>query len=1200
MNGTEMLRGWGLFFVMLAVSCCGISRAAAPLAAELPGPPDLPGMTRVNDTVAQFDQVRALLTRALMRAQDVKLAYLYGRGWGLEMPEGAAEDLLIDGLWLFERIDGMDLSAKALISYGIAGAHPNLDAEVKLFQAFLPQAARDTIAYHDRTTRMLQDALAKVNAAAQAKTAFTIDALPVQPWSAQPAQQLIGDGFNLGFYAPVLDTPGHYRNFLQRHNYPVERLFAMMAEAGIDFFQPTDVNVFDWADVCARKGEYDWSAADRILALHKKYNLPFYLSLDAPYMMPPDWLIAELGSRALLSDAAGKTITSKMPARNYLMGIVDRRADLQYPNLFDDAVASAYGEYLQALLVHVKAQGVRLHIVNLPQTLPAYAGSEADRRLHDWLAAQQIDPQARWGLNMPAVQVSLTPDWLTQAETALTPGSPAAKRLRIDLMRFREDEHFRWIKQQVDIIRAVEPQVPISTSIVGPFEFNESMNGRNDGRLARELGLIPYEGSNRNSLDDARRGLSPVHASSVYCSTGCGLAYTQYQGSAFAHDAASIITGPYPIIRAFYHGEVLIYPDMRWEWSALYSWRRFHERAQGMGPEKANTRVAPQVAMLSSDSSNKFQSFIEDYLVWTYGPRKDKANYHVIESIGWGHLLDCLQMPHDVLTEEQVLAGALNNYKMLVAPACQALPANVSAALRAFVEAGGTLIATSAPGLYDERMERQGNGQLAEVFGADFTDFRGHSTVAESPMTTPVCDSGLYNVNPWQPNAAKAAIGSDSLRTLFCSFTPREGATVLEKFTDGQPAVVMNKFGAGQAVVIGYPMGRESFLSDTYHMHYGNNWPDNPDSSRFTQGLVRWIDRLLGTLQFTRQLKVLEEYAPRSSSMDVSWPSGFMPRAMQEYRDFTWQQTGGSSVELMLRTREGNPSSYLELYNRESTYGQQPGIVQVEASSKQLKLEVRDPQAKLVYDLSLGCPVPATFEAGKRVVFSTLIEPAMSRMFVISPDDTIRRYQGNRTQGGASDADLRLAVARVAGNSDAPLINIINANDIRAFLAERGGKGMVISCEQPEYLPAAQKLAAAIQAATRIEARITRNAPRIKANSPFFGLGGAGQNHELLEEPDILLGNRAGSHHIARYAVSMTYNTTMRLPFMPTRHFPGPGKNIVMLTRPYQRIWGPGRPEVNEKDLFKEQPAPSTLVIGASDAAGLATGVDAVIKLLRK
>jgi hypothetical protein len=308
-------------------------------------------------------------------------------------------------------------------------------------------------------------------------------------------------------------------------------------------------------------------------------------------------------------------------------------------------------------------------------------------------------------------------------------------------------------------------------------------------------------------------------------------------------------------------------------------------------------------------------------------------------------------------------------------------------------------------------------------------------------------------------------------------------------------------------------------------------------------------------------------------------------------------------VELIVRGREGNPQRYVEMYNRESAYGQEPGVVQFEASSKLVTFELRhDPanKTKHVYDINLGCPVPVQIDE-HRIVVKTLIEPAMMRMFAVSSDDTIRLYEGNRVEGGPTDADLLKAVASRPAPAIAMLpVVTIGAKDVAAFFAERGPQGIVISCEDSQLMSAAKTLAAAIEKAHGQPVRVTRNAPRIKANPPLFGLGGAGQNHDVLEEPDIILGGRHNSHAIARYGVTMTYNTTLQLPFMPSREFPGEGKAIVMLTRPYERLWGPGRPEVGETVLFKEKPARTVLIIGASDAAGAKAGVESVVKTLTR
>jgi len=1171
-----------------------------------PGPADPQGMAQVNALMTQFDHVRALHSRSLIRAQEVKTAYLYGRGWGLDMPESHAEDVLIEGLWIFDYLDSMDLSGQALISYGIASKHPNLAEEIATFRSYMGPAAATAAAYHDRVTKELATAVEKIKAAAMERGAYEVKALAGKPKSDLPAQKFAGDGFNLGF-SVILLPRDHYKNYLDRHSYSPQRVLEMTAEAGVSIVHSMDHNVWDWADVEKEPGKFDWTNVDAALAMLKQANMTMHLEFTAPTIMPPDWVTEKFGDRAVLTGPDGKPVVNQLYNRSYLLGVVDRRKEQTFTNLFDAEIAALHAAYVKALIERIGQQGVRILTVQVGgsqghpgETLPEQGGPAAEARFRAWLTAQKIDPKKDWGVDAAVAAVSLSPEWQTKATEAASPDTPGGKRMVNDILRWREDEHFRYVKARVEAVRAVAPDMPICTSIVHPFEFNDSNNGRYDDRIVNELGVIPWEFSGRNHLDDARRSLSPVGATMASCSTGCGVAYTQYQGSAFAHDALLVLTHPWPMIRAFYHGEVLIYPDMRWEWSSLYTHRRFRERAQGMGPEMLYTSPTPQVAVLRSDTSGKYQAFTTDYMVWTYGPGPRPANYNHIEAIGWGHLLDCLHLAHDVVTEEMIRNGGLAKFQLLVAPAAQALPDDVASAIRKFVEDGGTLISTSALGLIDQKMEPRGGGQLADVIGADVAAFRGHSTVAESPMNWPRCDSGLYGLLPWTPNEAKARVNADSLRTLFCHFTPREGATVLEKFTDGEPAVVLNTFGKGKSVAIGYPMGRECFLSDVYHMHYGNNWMDCPESSRFTQGLVNWLVILLDRkLEFSRQTRVLEEFAPRSTSMDASWPTGFMPRSTQEYRDYVWQTGPGRSVELIVRGREGNPQTYLEVNNRESAYGQQPGVVYFEAASKQVKIEYRVADARHVYDINLGCPVPAQIDEN-RVIFSTMIEPAMMRMFAVSTDDTIRLYEGNRAEGGPTDAELRKAVAALPPAQPAEPVTVIGAKDIAAFFADRGPSGVVISCEDSQMMPAAKALASAIEKAYGKPVRVTRNAPRIKANPPLFGLGGAGQNHDILEQPDIILGGRHNSHTIARYGVTMTYNTTLQLPFMPGREFPGHGKAIVMLTRPYERMWGPGRPEIAEKDLFKERVVKPVLVIGASDETGVKAGVEAVVKTLVK
>ena len=1412
--------------------------------------------TDLNNTLEQFDDIRALAMRGMLRAQELKTASLYGRGFGLDVPERIPEDMLVEGLWLFDYLNMMDYQAMSLVSYAAAAEHPNLEQELDAFKAFMPVAARETIAYYDMTSNALAQAVTRVNAAAVKQAPFNLQTIPPRPWTNDPTQAIAGDGFVLGWSWDML--PGESSKvgrYFKQHGYSPERVFKLATKAGINFIRPMDRGLFDWSAVEKEEGKYDWSRIDKLLALYKKYNMAIWLPVQSHGTGPPAWLSQRLGNSAVLLDGNGR------PFKNKPM------------NLFNPEVNRRFAAYLGAAVARVKQSGVKIVAVELGSlnphaVLPSYAGPEAQGRWQGWLEKNKIDPRKRWNkdidpreailpeqvgasaatdpetehfeMKMPPAPGKVTVDgktddwdltggmficnspekqrdtlgcwlhlmydknnlyinarWLDEtplnhtnsledgkgwegdclqvrmisafgspqervahltcwqgrngkdvvdvsygrdfkagaiadaqaaggnqefrvrpdgkgysqeislpwklittdgnppkandalrltAQLSLTgsrgervgfkdvfaPGvdldrfytfrevklwgtavvspkgdlTPQPVRLRdgrrfpvtmdgglpkvdwsrlveskaqmlTDLASWREDEFIEYFRAQVAAVRKVAPEVPICTQSCDSHERNQSLDGRPDERLIRELGLTSYAYANGVSTwDDLRRSYSSAHWSATSTHTGSGNAFSQYAFSSVIHGTLTVMSGPTPIARAFYWGDCFMYPDFRWRWSSLGGWRRFHERAQGMGPEMLSTRPTPQVALMWSDTSNKYQGCVTDYVGGSYGFSKQGANYNKIGCLGWGRILNSVCLAHDFVTEEQVRRGKLKQYPMLIMPAVQALPADVAQKIREYVRDGGIVIATSAPALYDGNMQQKGAGQLADVFGADFNGFIGKTVIAESPMGTPNQNEALYEY--WNgPNKAKAEAEADSSRTVYCTFRPRKGAIVAEKFSAGrEPAVIINSFGKGKAVVIGYPFGREAFLSDTYHMHYGHNWADWPYGSIFQQGLCRWLELLLPKIGLEREAVVSEEIVPRAVGQDAGWPVHQWTRKGGGYRDYVWKtglapgttaspdhgNAAPRSVELAFRRREGNPNTYLSIFNREGAYGHDPGVVHFEATSKNIKIELPRRDIRRIYDLSLGCAVPfndkeTTQGAGKPVTtFRTMIEPAMARMLVIATqDDTIRIYSGNR-QHGRNDEEIRETVGKLATAGDPPEHIVFAPADITGFFAQRAPGGMTISAESPSYLPPARRLAAAIEKAYGGKVRITRNSPRIRGSHKGLGVWRA-EDHELVEAPDILLGSHNESHYICLQRMAPgREGHSAPLPIICSNTFPGPGRSAVTLLRPYKKRRANGK-EIQQGRIFGEDPAPTSLVIGASDVNGLEAGVDNVIKL---
>lgn len=85
----------------------------------------------------------------------------------------------------------------------------------------------------------------------------------------------------------------------------------------------------------------------------------------------------------------------------------------------------------------------------------------------------------------------------------------------------------------------------------------------------------------------------------------------------------------------------------------------------------------------------------------------------------WQNVIQDLGLQFNYVTDRMLADGEFDasQYKVLILPQTLCLDARAAAAVRKFVEGGGTVIADVRPGLYDQRGHQQGNGQLDDLFG---------------------------------------------------------------------------------------------------------------------------------------------------------------------------------------------------------------------------------------------------------------------------------------------------------------------------------------------------------------------------------------------------------------------------------------------------------------------------------------------------
>jgi hypothetical protein len=145
--------------------------------------------------------------------------------------------------------------------------------------------------------------------------------------------------------------------------------------------------------------------------------------------------------------------------------------------------------------------------------------------------------------------------------------------------------------------------------------------------------------------------------------------------------------------------------DRRWlaPVARIYQWHFDHERYL------RNEAPLARVALLFSEQTATYHAGVAE---------GDRAGDHVL---GMYQALIEARVPFEMVHEAFLTADRLDRFKLLILADAAALSDAQCAAIRAFVQRGGSVLATFASSLYDERGDRRLDFGLAEVFGVSFT-----------------------------------------------------------------------------------------------------------------------------------------------------------------------------------------------------------------------------------------------------------------------------------------------------------------------------------------------------------------------------------------------------------------------------------------------------------------------------------------------
>jgi beta-galactosidase len=560
---------------------------------------------------------------------------------------------------------------------------------------------------------------------------------------------------------------------------------ALMQQAGCTI---ATVGVFSWVSLQPAADTFTFEWLDTVVEkLHAAGRL---LCLATPSAAQPAWMSLAYPD-VLRADATGRRVHHG-GRTNYCPNSPSYR---RFAVQMAGKLAERYGQHPALAIWHVSNE--------YGGSGPCYCENCA-AAFRAWLQqryASLDELNARWWT--PFWSHTYT-DW-SQIEPPYANGESVTHALTIDYRRFQSDSMLECFVLERDALRAVTPDVPITTNMMGTFPHLDYR------AWAKEVDVVSwdcYPRPNANTGD-----IAFLHDLNRSLKDGQPFMLMEQTPSSQNWQPVNALKRP-GVLRlwsylAVAHGaETVMY----------FQWRRSRgggEKFHGAIVEhggRSDTRVFREVAALGAELARLGDATIGAATPARVGVLYDWDNAWAIEAaIGpinpkdYGgfvrrhyNALWRKNIPIDIVWSD----SDLSRYDLVVAPMLHMVKPGLAEQIEALVARGGTFLTTVFSGVVDENdLAFEGYpGPLSRVLGIRVEEI-----------------DALYE---GQTNTVMMADGSGSYSCArLCDLVHSEGAAVLATFGDdfyaGMPALTENRFGEGRALFLASD-AEDRLLDDLY------------------------------------------------------------------------------------------------------------------------------------------------------------------------------------------------------------------------------------------------------------------------------------------------------------------------------------------------------------------------------------------------